>query len=104
MLLHVDKARSFKILHSIRSGDLLSKPGWTRLSIHPTLTNAEIDFIMDAIELTSSHFAEWMKDYIYDPASNEYSFEGIKAKEHCKIESWFNVSGREVNKRKNIPA
>ena len=92
MLLHVDETRSYEILNSIRSGDLLCKPGWIRLSVHPTMTNAEIDFIMDAIELTASHFQEWMKDYTYDPGSNEYSFKGIEAKEQSKIEDWFNVS------------
>jgi selenocysteine lyase/cysteine desulfurase len=92
ILLHVDEARSYEILHSIRSGDLLCKPGWIRLSIHPTMSNAEIDFIMDAIELTASHFQEWMKDYTYNAECNEYSFKGIEAKEKNKIEDWFNAS------------
>jgi selenocysteine lyase/cysteine desulfurase len=91
MLLHVDAARSYEILDSIRAGNLLCKPGWVRLSVHPTMTNAEINFIMDAIELTASHFQEWVKDYTYDPAFNEYSFKGFKAKEQSKIEDWFNV-------------
>ena len=94
MLLHVDEARSYEILNSIHSGDLLCKPGWIRLSVHPTMTNEEIDFIMDAIELTASHFQEWMKDYTYNPGSNEYSFKGIKAKEQDRIEDWFKVSNR----------
>jgi selenocysteine lyase/cysteine desulfurase len=97
MLLNVDEIRSNEILNLIHSGDLLSKPGWIRLSIHPTMTNAEIDFIMDAIALTASHFQEWMKDYTYDPESNEYFFKGIEAKEQSKIEDWFNVSTRGVN-------
>ena len=92
MLLNVDKARSYEILNSIRSGDQLCKPGWIRLSVHPTMTNAEIDFFMDAIELTASHFREWMKDYTYNPRSNEYSFKGIEAKEQRRIEGWFKVS------------
>jgi selenocysteine lyase/cysteine desulfurase len=92
MLLHVDKTRSYEILHSIRSGNLLCKPGWIRLSVHPTMTNAEIDFIMDAIELTASHFQDWREDYTYDAEGNEYSFKGIKAKEQSKIEDWFKVS------------
>src|SRR5258708_28386089 len=54
MLLHVDKARSYEILDAIHSGDLLFKPGWIRLSVHPTMSNSEIDFIMDAIEQTAS--------------------------------------------------
>ncbi len=92
MLLYVDKARSYEILNSIRSGDMSCKPGWVRLSVHPTMTNAEIDFIMDAIELTVRYFREWMKDYTYDPVSNEYSFKGARAKEQGKVENWFNVS------------
>jgi selenocysteine lyase/cysteine desulfurase len=92
MLLNVDKERSYQILHSIRSGDLLCKPGWIRLSLHPTMTNIEINFIMDAIELTAMHFQEWMKDYIYDVKHNEYSFKGIEGKEQGIIEDWFNVS------------
>ena len=94
MLLHVDKKRSYEILNSIRSGDLSAKPGWIRLSVHPTMTNAEVDLIMNAIELTVCHFREWMKDYVYDPASNEYSFKGTGTKEQDKVDNWFNVFDR----------
>jgi len=100
-LLHVDEAWSHEILNSIRSGNLLCKPGWIRLSVHPTMTNAEIDFIMDAIELTTSNFEEWAKDYRYDAASNEYVFKGFEGKEHAKVEDWFNVSTR-VNLKHRI--
>jgi selenocysteine lyase/cysteine desulfurase len=92
MLLHVDKTRSYKILNEIHTGNLMCKPGWIRLSVHPTMTNAEIVFIMDAIELTASHFREWMKDYTYNSVSNEYSFKGFEAKEQGRIEDWFDVS------------
>ena len=91
MLLQVDKTMSYEILNAIRSGDLLLKPGWIRLSVHPTMTNTEIDFITDAIELTALNFREWMKDYTYDPGSNEYLFKGIAAQEPDKIEDWFNA-------------
>lgn len=93
-LLHVDKKKSYEILHSIHSGDLLCKPGWVRLSVHPTMTNAEIDFIMDAIELTVCNFSEWMKDYRYDTSCEEYSFRGIEATEESVIQDWFNVCNR----------
>jgi selenocysteine lyase/cysteine desulfurase len=92
MLLQIDKARSYEILRSIRSGNPLCKPGWIRLSVHPTMTNAEIYFIMDAIELTVRHFNEWTKDYRYDAKCNEFYFRGIEAKEQSKIEDWFSVS------------
>jgi selenocysteine lyase/cysteine desulfurase len=92
MLLHVDETRSYKILDAILSGDLLSKPGWIRLSVHPIMSNVEIDFIMDSIESTVTHFSEWAKDYIYNPKSNEYTFKGIKAKEGDKVAEWFNAA------------
>jgi hypothetical protein len=56
------------------------------------MTNAEINFIMDAIESTACHFSEWMKDYVYDAGSNEFSFKGIESKDENKIEDWFDVS------------
>ena len=90
-LLKVDKDRSYKILDLIRTGNLSCKPGWIRLSVHPTMSNAEIEFIMDAIELTSIHFREWMEDYQYDPLSNEYFFKGIEPKERDIVEDWFKV-------------
>ena len=91
-LLHVDEARSYEILDAIRSGNLSCKPGWIRISVHPTITNAEIDFIMDAIELTASHFEEWGSDYCYDAASNEFCFKGTGMIEPGKIEDWFSVA------------
>jgi len=90
-LLGVDRARSFEILNLIRAGNLLHKPGWIRLSIHPTMTNAEIHVIMDAIELTSLNFTEWKNDYTYHPSTNHYSFNGWKSKDQKRVESWFSA-------------
>jgi selenocysteine lyase/cysteine desulfurase len=91
-LLGVDKAWSHTILNSIRSGDQLCKPGWVRLSVHPTMTNAEIDFIMDSIESTAAHFQEWGNVYTYDSVSNEYVFKGAEATEQQIVDNWFNVA------------
>jgi selenocysteine lyase/cysteine desulfurase len=90
-LLQIDKARSYEILKQIQSGNLLCKPGWIRLSVHPTMTNAEIDFILDAIELTVAHYQTWKEEYIYDSSSNEYTFRGFAATEQFRIEEWFNA-------------
>ena len=72
MLLHVDKTKSYKILHEIRSGNLLYKPGWVRLSLHPCMSNNEIIFIMHAIELTASNINKWKHDYRYNADTNEF--------------------------------
>jgi hypothetical protein len=77
VLLNVDKAKSYAILKSIQAGNLLCKPGWVRLSIHPTMTNEDIYCIMDAIENTVRNHTHWMKDYIYNPATNEYVFKNV---------------------------
>ena len=48
-LLSIDQARPEAIRKAIIQGDAQSKPGWVRLSVHPTMTDAEIDFIADAV-------------------------------------------------------
>jgi selenocysteine lyase/cysteine desulfurase len=49
-LLNVDSSTSKKIQRDIQASHLENKPGWVRLSVHPTMTDAEIHFIMDAIQ------------------------------------------------------
>ncbi len=93
MLLQVDKPRSYAILDAIRSGDLSGKPGWVRLSIHPTMTNAEIEFIMDAIETTVYNIQEWEKDYYYDRRSNEFYTKEQQTIEQGRVEAWFDTHG-----------
>lgn len=89
-LLQIDAAESLEIFKAIQAGDLSCKPGWIRLSIHPTMTNAEIEFIMDAIELTATHVSRWRKDYTYHPASNEFTFNGFEEKVPHTIGAWLN--------------
>jgi selenocysteine lyase/cysteine desulfurase len=88
-LMQIEEARSYKILNAISSGDLSCKPGWVRLSIHPTMTNAEIDFMMDAIELAAVKFEEWSKYYTYAGEANEYVFKCVEGNERIKVEGWF---------------
>lgn len=90
-LLKVDSARSLEILAKIRSGDLHSKPGWIRLSIHPAMSNEEIFYIMHAIEWTANHFRDRINDYIYDGKTNEYVFKGPKREDPSGVKKWFDV-------------
>jgi selenocysteine lyase/cysteine desulfurase len=71
-LLHVETAYSKKITTKINQGDLSEKPGWIRMSIHPTQTDEEIVYILDAIEALALHKEEWSKDYRYHPKTNEF--------------------------------
>ena len=59
-LLNIDAARSYAILDRLKAGDQAAKPGWVRLSVHPTTTDAEIAWLIDAVRavVTSPRLAE----------------------------------------------
>jgi len=88
-LLHVDEERSNELTSKIDSGDLILKPGWIRMSIHPTITNAEIDYVTDAISELAQNHKEWSKDYQYNASSNEFSHKQATSFEKQLVESWF---------------
>ena len=91
-LLGVDKDRSLQILQALQNGDSLCKPGWIRLSIHPTMSNAIIHRMMDAVEQTVLHRAGWSKDYRYDPAAQAFVFASDKQPADPEPASWFTVA------------
>lgn len=71
-LLHVDPTRSRRITKMINDGDLSEKPGWVRFSVHPTMTNEEVHYIVDSIEAILNNIDDWKEDYSYSPKTNEY--------------------------------
>jgi hypothetical protein len=52
---------------------LTDKPGWVRLSLHPTMTDAELAYVLDAIEQVAEHAERWSADYAYDRCTNEWT-------------------------------
>lgn len=62
-LLNVSPEISDSITSEISQGNCASKPGWIRMSIHPTMTDEELHYILDAIEALAIHFRSWQKDY-----------------------------------------
>jgi len=71
-LLHVDYRRSKEISSRIDDGDLSAKPGWVRLSLHPTMTDDELYYIIDAVKQIAKNKSKWEEDYSYSPNSNEF--------------------------------
>ncbi len=71
-LLDVSYEASQKITSKINSGDLSEKPGWVRLSLHPTMNIKHINYIMEAIEQLVKNKEIWSKDYIYNYHTNEF--------------------------------
>jgi selenocysteine lyase/cysteine desulfurase len=78
-LLHIGPSLSRKITHKIDMGDFSEKPGWVRLSIHPTTTNYEIYYLLDAISEIVKNIKIWEKDYCYLP--NKNIFRNVNAPE-----------------------
>lgn len=88
-LLNVDQFTSKSIELKILEGCLLERPGWIRMSIHPTMTNAEIEFICDAIKQVANNFETWALDYEYSAVKNEYIHKGHLNVEKEIIKDWF---------------
>ncbi len=91
-LLHVDPNRSKIITDKIDQGDLSEKPGWVRMSIHPTMTDAELNTTIDGIAQIVENIDEWSKDYIYDKSKNEFFHKNSDGSDLEKIKSWFSLS------------
>jgi selenocysteine lyase/cysteine desulfurase len=73
-LLEIDQNKSKLISNNIDLGDFSSKPGWVRFSLHPIMTNAEIRLFIKAMKEITSNIGDWKKDYVYDPATNDYFY------------------------------
>lgn len=88
-LLNVDKQTSKAIEKQIIEGCSVEKPGWVRLSIHPTITDEEVDFVCDSLKAVCGNIEEWKKDYEYDPIQNDYKHKSFKSIEKELVTDWF---------------
>lgn len=90
-LLDVSYEHSHKITELINKGDLSEKPGWVRISLHPTMTDDELDHIMHAIREISVHYPTWKDDYIYDKRRNEFKHLREPVDKSALVEPWFRL-------------
>ncbi len=88
-LLEVSYEQSLEITDKIGTGDLSQKPGWVRMSMHPTLTNEEIIYFAKALGEIIANYKDWGGDYVYNKKVNE--FQNGKELERVKMEvlKWF---------------
>ena len=95
-LLDVSHDQSRHITDLINFGDLSQKPGWIRLSLHPTMTNEELYYILDAIKQVQIYHQEWANDYrIILKRTNDYNAAPTDdgTKKHQRV-GWRNARGR----------
>jgi selenocysteine lyase/cysteine desulfurase len=90
-LLHVDQPQSQAITERIDLGDLSTKPGWVRLSIHPTTTDNEVENILDALRSLRKNIGKWEKDYNYDVHKNEFVHKRLKESHLKTLRQWFEL-------------
>lgn len=88
-LLDVSFKLSKEITDKIDAGDLSMKPGWIRLSLHPTMTNEELLLITGAIRESIENSEMWQKDYTYDRHTNEFNYKYSLQEITPDLKSWF---------------
>ena len=88
-LLGIDEEESKTMTKELLQKNLINKPGWVRVSLHPTMTNEELLFICDAIQKVAMRYEEWQEVYRYNPSNNE--FESVVNQETIAedVKEWF---------------
>ncbi|PLX11499.1 MAG: selenocysteine lyase [Marinilabiliales bacterium] len=89
-LLHVDRETSRNITEMINRGDLSQKPGWVRLSLHPTMTDEELYYIINAIQEVRTNYQKWKEDYEYSSSTNEFNHK-TQIKDNSFLLDWFSI-------------
>jgi selenocysteine lyase/cysteine desulfurase len=90
-LLDVSHDKSKEITDRINFGDLSQKPGWIRLSLHPTMTDNELYFTLDAIKQVQRNHQEWGLDYTYNNKTNEFRHYREPEDKTELIKKWFEM-------------
>ncbi|MCK4543203.1 MAG: hypothetical protein KAU17_13295, partial [Spirochaetales bacterium] len=67
------------------------KPGWVRISLHPTMTDKELDYILEAIEEVIANRNEWAEDYYYTEESGQFIHKSCPAPVEEDFRSWFKL-------------
>jgi len=90
-LLNVTPEKSKQITKKIMGGDLSEKPGFIRVSLHPTMNDDELDYIIKAVEDIANKYEEWGKDYEYDSHNNEFYHKSQPKDQTERISAWFKL-------------
>ena len=90
-LLNLDRSTSKAIEKKILDGCFIDRPGWVRMSFHPTMTNEEVEFVCNSLVQVSKNSEEWSKDYIYNPQTNEFDYKQGDEAIISKVRTWFDI-------------
>ncbi len=76
---------SKKITDLISKGDFSTKPGWIRMSIHPTHTDKEIQFLVDGLKELALNHEIWIEDYDIDYVNSTMTHKNDNSDAHIKL-------------------
>lgn len=88
-LLDVSYEDSHKITQLINHGDLSMKPGWIRASIHPTMTDDELEQLLHGIEIVAKKHHALKDDYHYNKHNNEFYHKSEPKDKTEYVTQWF---------------
>jgi selenocysteine lyase/cysteine desulfurase len=71
-LLNIDNKTSEDIENDVLKGKFLTRPGWVRMSIHPTMTDVQVLYVCNCIRQVAENHNTWGKDYDYVVDLNDY--------------------------------
>ncbi|UOF89468.1 aminotransferase class V-fold PLP-dependent enzyme [Fodinisporobacter ferrooxydans] len=73
-LLRLSRLQSKQIKAAIAAGDLSTKPGWVRISLHPIMTDKDVQTIVEGIAETVKNGNKWKEEYRYSAKTNEFTY------------------------------
>ncbi len=88
-LLHLSREQSKAFTAQIDRGIKSDKPGWVRLSLHPTMTDEEARFLVRSVAMVAENHRIWEADYLYDPHTNEFRHRAEDDAIERRVRGWF---------------
>ncbi|MBN2635060.1 MAG: aminotransferase class V-fold PLP-dependent enzyme [Prolixibacteraceae bacterium] len=89
-LLEVSYEKSLEITDKINHGDSSDKPGWVRWSLHPTMTNKEVELMITALNDIVLNIDKYKNDYISVERSNIFRHKNQQLI-NSDLNNWFSV-------------
>ena len=89
-LLEVSVEKSQEITDKINHGDLSDKPGWVRWSLHPTMTNSEVELMITALKEIVANINSYKEDYEPVQRSNVFRHKNQHIVE-ADLKDWFTL-------------
>ena len=89
-LLKLNKNASDRLRHLLKHGNATEKPGWVRISLHPTMTDDELIDVINAVAEIHENINDWKKDYVQDKHSGEFYHKSFKF-DNTRLKLMFNV-------------